>query len=372
MPNLIITKKFLTIALLFLCCSCSFSNLIIKGKGDLKLRQIAFEDMSGWQNDDQNRAVVSLVNSCNQFAKMPDDKQIGGKIGDIVVGDFHDVCDIAQVVKGMSSKQARNFFENWFVPFEVSDRNGNDQGLFTGYFVPELRGSKNKTEIYQYPVYSRPKDLNGEAYLTREEIEDGALENKGLELVYVDDKVDLFFMQIQGSGRVVLEDGSVMRLGFGGKNNQPYSSIGKHIIENNIIDNGDSSYFSIKSWLKNNPEEARKLMNVNQSYVFFKPSNIDAVIGSQGVPLMPYRSLAVDTDIIPVGFPMWLDINTPNKPYRKLVIAQDTGSAIKGAVRGDVFFGRGKDAENLAARMNYRGKYFILLPTAAVDRMVGR
>lgn len=365
-------KKLFTLTLILLCCSCSFTSLIIKGKGDIKLKQVGFEDMSGWQKDDQNKAIISLVNSCNQFAKLPDEKQIGGKIGNVTVADFRDVCDIADVVKGMSTKQARNFFENWFVPFEVSDKGGNSQGLFTGYYVPELKGSKTKTEIYQYPIYSRPKDLTSEPYFTRAEIEDGALENRGLGLVYVDDQVDLFFMQVQGSGRVILEDGTIMRLVFAGKNNRSYSSIGKYIIDNNIISGGDVSYFSIKNWLKSNTEEARDLMNVNQSYVFFKTSNSDAVLGSQGAPLMPYRSLAVDTDIIPVGFPIWLDINTPNNPYQKLVIAQDTGSAIKGAVRGDVFFGRGKSAENLAARMNYRGKYYILLPTAAVDRMVGR
>ncbi len=365
-------RKLSILALVFLCSSCSFTNLIIKGKGDLKLEQVSFEDLPGWQKDNQNRAVISLVNSCNRFAKMPEDKQIGKQIGNITVADFHDVCDIADIIKGVSSKQARNFFENWFVPFEVSNRDGDRQGLFTGYFVPELRGSKTKSDIYQYPIYSRPKDLTNEPYLTREEIEDGALEGKNLELVWVDDKVDLFFMQVQGSGRVILEDGSIMRLGFASKNNHPYSSIGKYIIENNVIANGDVTYFSIKNWLKNNPDQAKEVMNVNQSYVFFKPSNSNAVIGSQGASLMPYRSLAVDTGIIPLGFPIWLNINTPNKPYRKLVIAQDTGSAIKGAVRGDVFFGRGKNAETLAARMNYKGKYFILLPIAAVDRMVGR
>ncbi len=363
-------KKFFTTILILLCCSCSFTNLIIKGKGDLKLRQVAFEDLPGWQNDEQNRAVISLVNSCNQFAKMPDDKQIGGQIGDIVVDDFHDVCDIAQVIKGMSSKQARNFFENWFVPFEVSDRNGNEQGLFTGYYVPELRGSKRKNDIYKYPVYAKPKSSKYLDY-NREQIENGALKGKNLELVWVDDKVDLFFMQAQGSGRVILDDGQIMRLSFGGKNNYPYSSIGKYIIENDVI-NGDVSYFSIKNWLKENPEAGQKVMNVNESFIFFEPSKNNDVFGAQGAPLMSYRSLAVDTDIMPLGFPMWIDIQTPRKPYRKLVIAQDTGSAIKGAVRGDVFFGRGKSAENIAARMNFKGQYYILLPMAAVDRMAGR
>jgi len=361
-------KKLSILTLIFLCSSCSFTSLIITGKGDLKLKQVGFEDLPGWKKDQQNRAVISMVNSCNRFAKMPDDSQIGGQIGNINVADFRDVCDIAQVVKGMSGQQARNFFENWFVPFEVSNKSGKSQGLFTGYYVPELKGSKVKTEIYQYPVYSKPRDLN----FTREEIENGALKNKNLELLYVENPVDLFFMQVQGSGRVVLENGIIIRLGFAGKNNHPYSSIGKYMIENNILGSEIPAYFSIKNWLKNNPIEAKKVMNVNKSYIFFKISNNDDVFGSQGAPLSAERSLAVDSEIMPLGFPLWLSINTPNNPYQKLVVAQDTGSAIKGAVRGDVFFGRGKNAEDLAAKMNYKGKYYVLLPTAAVDRMVGR
>ena len=365
-------KKLSIITLIFLCSSCSFTSLIIKGKGDLKLKQVGFEDLPGWKKDQQNRAVISMVNSCRQFAKMPEDKQIGGQIGNITVADFHDVCDIAEVIKGMDNKQARNFFENWFVPFEVSTRGGNSQGLFTGYYVPELKGSKVKTEIYQYPVYAKPKANLADLDLTREEIENGALAHKDLELFYVGNQVDLFFMQVQGSGRIILENGTVARLGFAGKNNHPYSSIGKYIIENNILGSESPTYFSIKNWLKNNPEEARKAMNVNQSYIFFKVSNSDDVFGSQGSPLMVERSLAVDSEIMPLGFPLWLNINVPNNPYQKLVVAQDTGSAIKGAVRGDIFFGRGKNAEDSAAKMNYKGKYYILLPAAAVDRMVGR
>ena len=228
-------KKLSIITLIFLCSSCSFTSLIIKGKGDLKLKQVGFEDLPGWKKDQQNRAVISLVNSCHQFAKMPEDKKIGGQIGNIAVADFHDVCDIAEVIKGMDNKQARNFFENWFVPFEVSTQGGNIYGLFTGYYVPELKGSKVKTEIYQYPVYANPKTLaktlaktlvtNNLADLdfTREEIENGALANKNLELFYVDNPVDLFFMQVQGSGRIILENGVVVRLGFAVKNNQQYS-----------------------------------------------------------------------------------------------------------------------------------------------------
>jgi membrane-bound lytic murein transglycosylase A len=364
-------KKLLTPALILIIASCTFTTLIIKGKGDVKLRQVEYGELDGWTSDRQNQAVRSLINSCNQFAKMPRNKQIGNQIGNILVADFKDVCDIARAINSLSSAQARNFFENWFVPFEVSNRNDDARGLFTGYYVPELHGSRFKTANYQYPIYSKPKN-SADLRLTREEIENGALTNQGLEMLYVDDSVDLFFMQVQGSGKVILNDGGVVNLGFAGKTNYPYSSIGKYIIQNNLIPSGNVSYFSIKNWLKNNPSEARQVMNVNKSFIFFQESSSDDVIGSQGAPLTDERSLAVDNEIMPVGFPMWLDIDASSRPYQKLVVAQDTGSAIKGAVRGDVFFGRGKKAENLAARMNYRGKYYILLPTAAVDRMVGR
>ncbi|MFT7087264.1 MAG: membrane-bound lytic murein transglycosylase A [Rickettsiales bacterium] len=363
-------KKITVLFLILSLFSCSFATLVIKGKGDIRLNQIDFSQLPGWRQDNQNQAVRSLINSCNKFYKMPRNKPIGNQIGNILVMDFKDVCDIAREINSLSSAQARNFFENWFVPFEVSNKNEEAIGKFTGYYVPELRGSRFRTETYKYPIYSKPKsysDLN----LTREEIENGALLGKNLEIIYVDDPVDLFFLQIQGSGKVILDDGSVVNIGFGGKNRHSYTSIGKYIIKNDIIKSGGVSYFSIKKWLRNNPEPARRVMNINKSYIFFQESNDSQVFGSQGVPLMAERSLAVDNKIMPTGFPMWLDINSPN-PYRKLVISQDTGSAIKGAVRGDVFFGRGKRAENLAARMNYPGKYYILLPTAAVDRMSGR
>ena len=365
-------KKLFNLTLILLCCSCSFSSLVLKNNSGLKLKQVDFIEVPGWKKGSQQKAIISFINSCNQFAKMPSNKQIGGEVGDIRVADFNDVCDIAKIIKEMGDDQVRNFFKNWFVPFEVYDDNDNNQGLFTGYFVPELRGSRVKSDRYQYPIYARPKDLTLATYFSRAEIENGALAGKGLELFYVDDKIDLFFMQIQGSGKVILDDGVVINLGYAGKNNRPYTSIGKYIIANKIIPSGDVSYFSIKNWLKNNPQKADELMNINQSFVFFRESDNDDVIGSQGSALIPYRSIAVDTNILPLGVPIWLNVATPNKPYQKLVVSQDTGAAIKGAVRADIFFGRGKRAENLAARMNYKGGYYILLPTATVDRMVGR
>lgn len=361
-------RNFFLLSLVFMLNSCLISNLTINTKSDLKLKQVSFNDLPGWQKDEQNKAVISFVNSCQGLSKMPANKKVGGAIDNMVAADFKDVCKIAPVIKDMGDAQARNFFENWFVPFEVSSKSSGSQGLFTGYYIPEIKGSKTRSNRYQYPVYAKPKDLKS-LNLTRAQIDSGALQYQGLELAWVEDPIDLFFMQVQGSGRILMEDGSIMKLNFAAKNNYPYSSIGKYIVDNKLIA-GDTSYFAIRNWLKQNPEQARKAMNVNQSYVFFKPSNSDDVFGSSGAKLMAERSMAVDNDIIPTGVPLWLNSKSSN--YQKLLVAQDTGSAIKGAVRGDIFFGRGESAEILAASMNYKGKYYILLPTAAVDRIVGR
>lgn len=369
-------KSFLILFLTFIICSCSLTTrTIIKGKGDIKLKQVNFSDLKGWANDNHSEALISFNNSCNKFETFGDSRQIGGQIGDITIADFRDVCEIAEVVKGMSSKQARNFFENWFTPFLVEDKNSNSEGLFTGYYEPELRGSKIKSDIYKYPVYAKPKDLGTDPYISRKEINEGALAGKDLEIVYVDDKVDLLFMHIQGSGRVILTDGVVLKLAFAGRNNQPYSSIGSYMIEHNIIPKNEATYDNIKNWLKNNPDKADEVMNVNSSYVFFKISNNEYPVGAQGTPLMAERSLAVDSEIIPYGYPIWLDtkakLNDQKiEPYQKLLISQDTGSAIKGAVRGDIFFGRGKVAEKMASQMNNKGRYYILLPANIVDKFI--
>lgn len=365
--SFVMIKKILILSVVFLVNSCLFTNLTLSSKGDLKLKQVNFAELPGWQNDNQSVAVASFVNSCTQINKMAFNKKIGGAIDNVIAGDFRDVCKVAPIVGKMGDAQARNFFENWFVPFEVSSKSKGADGLFTGYYIPELRGSKTKSLRYRYPVYAKPDEryLN----LSREQIEDGALANQGLELLYVDSKVDLFFMQIQGSGRVLMDDGSVTRLRFAAKNNHQYSSIGKYIADNQILPS--TSYFEIKNWLRNNPKEAREVMNANKSYVFFAKSENDDIFGSMGAKLLSERSLAVDNQVMPMGTPLWVDVNSANR-FQKLMVAQDTGSAIKGAVRGDIFFGRGENAENLAANMNYKGKYYVLLPTAVVDRMVGR
>ncbi len=364
--------KALAVLFLLTLSGCLFYNKVtIKGKSGLSLSQVDFESLYGWESDDHKKALIALLHSCNKFAKMPQNKLIGGQIPDVTVGDFRDVCEIAEIVKTMSAKQAKNFFENWFKPFLVENSAGKSTGLFTGYYEASLNGSKTKNEKYRYPIYSKPSNLD----LSRAEIEEGALENKGLELLYVDDKVDLFFAQIQGSARVNLPNGEEIKIGFSGRNNRQYTSISNPMAELGYLQRDQLNSATVRNWLKNNPEKADEVMNLNEAFTFFRISGNDYVVGAQGVPLTAERSMAVDSDLIPYGTLLWVDTalkksDGSKEPYKHLFVAQDTGSAIKGAIRGDIFFGSGKEAEEKAFYMASQGSYYLLLPINAVDKIL--
>ncbi len=362
------------LSLLSLSSCLVYKKITIRGKGNVKLEQVDFEELNGWESDDHKKALQAFIHSCNKFSRMAQNRVVGGQIADITAGDFRDVCEIAQVVKTMSSKQAQNFFENWFKAFLVSDRSSSSKGLFTGYYEADLRGSRVKTEKYRYPIYSKPKDLTSEPYLTREEIEEGALENKGLELLYVDDAAELFFMQVQGSGRITLPDNTVLRVTFAARNNQPFVGVTNYMLEKGYINRSETNAESIKKWLQNNPDLAQEVMNVNPSYVFFRFSDGEYIVGAQGVPLTAERSLAIDNDVLSYGFPIWLDTVLRKKggareQYSHLFVTQDTGTAIKGVVRGDIFFGHGQEAEERASYTAVQGQYYILLPINVVDKI---
>ncbi len=367
-------KKISALLFLLATISCIYPKLTINGKGDVKLKEVDFSDLEGFEKSDKRKALLSFLNSCKKFAKMPQNRLIGGQIGAVNASDYRDVCEIAEVVKSMSDNQIDNFFRNWFKPFLVANRKGNSKGLFTGYYEAELRGSKIKSDKYKYPIYAKPHDLNlSEPYLSRAEIEAGALENKNLELIYVEDNVELFFMHIQGSGRVTLPNGSVVRIAFAAKNNQPFTAISNYMADNNYIDRDKLSAENIKTWLRNNPQKAQEVMNINASYIFFKIAEGEYVTGGQGVELTPEHSLAVDNEIIPYGSLLWVDTflkkDGAKEEYRNLFVAQDTGSAIKGTVRADIFFGHGKDAEIKASSMASMGEYYVLLPNNVVDKL---
>ena len=339
----------------------------------IRLKPISFAEIEGWAADDQSAALPALVKSCRRRPAA------------------NSACkDVLALGDKVDRDAARRFFETHYIPYRVEEEH---PGLVTGYYEPEVNGSRERTGKFQVPVYRRPDDLvqvtpdllrafyndglsvmrrNGEElvpYYTRAEIESGALSGRGLELLYLDDPVELFFMQIQGSGRVRLTDGSWVRLGYAAKNGHPYTSIGKRLAERSDRPK-DLTMEGLKSWLRADPARGRALMQENKSYVFFRElpqaEAGDGPIGAQGVPLTPGRSLAVDAAYHKLGSPVFVTApdlkGEDGKPFRRLMIAQDVGSAIRGPERGDIFFGTGDAAGAIAGTTHEKARFFILLP----------
>ncbi len=371
------------ISLTLLLQSCLPHDLLVSplppavGDDLLTLEKSDFSYMPGWP--DLGRAPTALEafkQSCRKFATLPDSYNLSSDYGFPAgtVLEWRDVCNHAF---NTEPDRANRFFETQFTPFLLGN-NYRPSGLFTGYYEIELRGSYTRDEIFNYPLYSIPPNLKrhkGEPFFSRKEIDEGALNGLGLELLYVDDPVQLFFLHIQGSGRITMQDGSVVRIGFAAKNGHPYTSIGKVLIQQGALPSYNLTAGKIKDWLRAHPREAPGIMHQNKSYIFFRILKGNNPVGGQGVELTPEHSLAVDHNYLPYGLPLWLDTTLPTEkdtltppPYRRLMIAQDTGSAIKGPVRGDIFFGYGPQAELLAGAMQQTGQYFALLPNHLAQR----
>lgn len=364
----------------------------------LTLKDSSFDQLPGWNNDAQGRAVIALQRSCSQVLKRNpgDDFGVGGFAG--TVGPWQDACEDLNEAVPMTDKQARTFFENHFTPFEMEGLNGAD-GLFTGYYEPTLHGSHRKHDRFVIPIYSRPNDLvninlgafkpdlagehivgrvdkdnNVVPYYDREQIDEGALKGKHEEIVYVDNAVDAFFLHIQGSGRIVMDDGTTLRVGYAAQNGQPYTAIGKALVQRGALSKDNVSMQSIRAWLQAHPTEAADVMDIDRSYVFFRKLNgdsgpFDGPLGAEGVALEPGRSLAVDKSMVPYGVPIWLDAQDPDggANIQRLMVAQDTGGAIVGAVRGDFFWGSGEEAAHKAGLMKSPGHAWVLLPKGAAQ-----
>lgn len=348
----------------------------------LTLTRTDFPALPGWRNDDQGAALVAFRASCARLMSLPADRAlgIGGR-----AADWQAPCRAAASV---APGQARGFFETWFRPYAGAD-NDKPDGLFTGYYEPELKGSLTLGGRYRWPLYRRPgdlvsvdlglfrPDLKGETiagklaggrlvpYDDRTRIEDGSLAGKGLELAWVDDPVSAFFLQIQGSGRIDLPDGRVLRVGYAGQNGRPYVAIGRTLVQRGDLAQDAVTMQTIRAWLEAHPgEAARSIMDSNPSYVFFRVLQGPGPLGAEGVPLTAGRSLAVDPRFVPYGMPIWLDAAAPSGPGRleRLMVAQDTGGAIRGPVRGDVFWGHGAEAEAASGVMKSPGRWYLLLP----------
>jgi membrane-bound lytic murein transglycosylase A len=326
--------------------------------------EVSFDTLAGWREDHQAAALPAFRRSCAKLSTLPDDARAGPAGSRLAARDWRPACAALNALDRADDRAARDYFERWFQPYRVSDR-GVAEGTFTGYFELALRGSHHRSARFSVPIYGVPHDATA-AHATRAEIEAGALAEKAPVLVWVEDAIGAFFLSVQGSGRVTFEDERVLFLGYAAANGHPYRSIGKILVARGAIPLQQVSLQTIGAWLRAHPGEAKALMDENAHYVFFRWLGSDGPIGSEGVALTPGRSLAVDPAFISLGIPVWLDAEgvAGGPALRRLVIAQDTGAAIKGAVRGDLFWGNGPEAERAAGRMRSRGSYAILLPRA--------
>ena len=306
-------------------------------------RVLDFAELDGWEDGDQETALNVFRSTC----------------GDLNDPEWQAVCAVAE-----DQTDARSFFEIFFRPVLMQD--GADP-LFTGYFEPEIAGALERTDTFRYPIYSLPPEIvPGEPWLSRAEIEEtDALKGRGLEIAWLSDPVEAFFLHVQGSGRIRLPDGSVLRVGYGGKNGHEYRSVGEELVRRGVYQPHQVSAQVIRSWVMRNPGEGADLLRINPSYVFFR--RLDRLppdqgpLGAMNRPLTPMVSVAVDPSRVPLGAPVWIEKDGAD-PLRRLMVAQDTGSAIKGAQRADIFFGTGKSAGWAAGRVRDAGRMVVLLP----------
>ena len=368
--------------------------------GELQLTRIQFSALANWADAGANTGFVALSRSCVAILAMAEDTPMGGAGYGGTASDWRPICAAAANISEGDTGAARNFFETEFVPYIVME-GANDEGLFTGYFEPELIGSTIRAGQYQTPLYGFPDDLvtadlglfqdsfmgqrlSGRLlgrrlvpYDTRAEITRNGLD-QAEELLYVDNPVDAFFLAIQGSGRVRLEDGSVVRAAYAGQNGHPYTAIGAVLIREGELTREEVSMQSIRAWLDANPNGAQALLDQNASYIFFSIEPLDdpalGARGTEGVPLTAEASLAVDPNAHPLGVPIWLETTVPvggesDTLFHRLLIAQDTGGAINGALRGDIYWGVGEAAGEIAGRMRSTGKMRVFLPRIIADRI---
>lgn len=370
---------------------------------------VAWADIAGWSGDDHLLAYKAFRISCTPIAaqRTPPADPKGDPKADpkALGGSLRDPCRAAKAADISDGARARAFFEEHFLPLRIS-RLGEDQGFVTGYYEPIIDGSRTQTDVYTVPVYRRPSNLfvrgfkqsdvslpnKGQVfrkigrrklvpYYDRAEIEDGKIAGRGLEICWLKNQTDLLFTQIQGSARVRLEDGSTLRINYDAHNGYPYTAVGRILIERGIVPKDQMSMHKIREYMEQNPDGARELRRQNRSYVFFREvqlSDKDEAVGGQGVPLTPGRSIAVDKALHVYGTPFFIEGELPieseqsKTPFRRLMIAQDTGSAIVGPARADLYLGAGADAGRVSGRFRHNMRFVMLVPKSLDPLARGR
>lgn len=336
---------------------------------------VKWSSLQSWDSDNHSDVWDGFLKSCQKLGQQ----------------QWQEVCHLANNSGDLSDSEARTFFESYFEVRPVFAEGGVAEGLITGYYEPLLQGSRQKSEEFRYPLYGVPEDLLvvdlGELYpqlkdmrlrgklegnrvvpyYDRAQLDDDPGLLQGAEILWVNSLVDVFFLHIQGSGQIQLDDGSRVAVGYAQQNGHPYQSIGRVLIQMGELEREEVTLFTIRDWLKSNPDQLNEVLAKNPSYIFFelRDAEADGPVGSLNVTLTSRRSIAVDRNVIPLGAPVWLQTTLPDgqeSPFNQLMLAQDTGGAIKGHVRADVFWGRGDEAEKMAGLMKQRGRLFVLLP----------
>jgi len=367
-------------------------------RNPLKLPETQYEPVAwamidGWADDDHNAAFASFLNSCKAILQGPPSRN-----GQPMVGALFKVCQRAVEAEPQKPGEARAFFEQNFRPVRISPL-GTPDGFITGYYEPIVEGLSKKADGFDHPLYRKPSNLlpggrmavagapvasEGKkkkrgpkrklvSYYERAAIDDGVLAGRDLEICWLKDPIESFFAHIQGSVRVVLDNGRLMRLNYAAANGQPYYAVGRWLIERNIVSKEEMSMDRIREWMERNPKEGEELRRRNKSYVFFRETNLpvnEEPIGAQGISLTPGRSIAVDRKLHTYGTPFFISAYLPIeglKPdtwFKRLMIAQDTGGAIVGPARADLYFGAGDEAASVAGRLRHYGKFVMLVPKA--------
>ena len=361
----------------------------------LTLRPASYAELPGWAEDRIVEALPALRSSCRRILKLEDAAPVGANaIGGTALAWKGPCGELAAIPDG-DEGGLRRLLQARFQPVQVL-AGSKAEGLFTGYYEVELDGARAPSQRFPVPLYRRPPDLLAAnlgsfaddlagrtvfgrvagdrfvPYSSRAEIEAGALAGRGLELLWIADPVEAFLLHVQGSGRVRIAEGGTVRVGYAASNGLPFFAVGRALIDRGVLPPDKASMPEIRAWLKAHPEEGRRIMELNRRYIFFREIDGEGPVGAEGVPLTAGRSLAVDTALLPLGAPVWLDTHWPGdpaRPLRRLMVAQDTGSAIKGPVRGDFFWGTGEAAFAEAGRMKSAGRYWLLLPSAVAQRL---
>lgn len=362
-------------------------------------KQAEFKRLPGWKSADFKKSLVTFQTSCRAFVRQNPEQIVGTEHIHLQVKDWQPACRAALKINSVNQKNAKKFFESWFTPIEFTDI-GEKPGLFTGYYVPSVKGSYTKSKEFHVPIYETPDDLltadlglffndlknrrivgrvvgkNVLPYYTREQISHGAIKGKSRVIAWIKSPIDRLFLEIQGSGVIELDDGNLIYIGYDAQNGAPYTAIAGVLIKKGIMTKDNASMQAIKHYLEAHPKQMNKVINQNKSFVFFRRMTLGVALGAQGVALTPGYSLAVDRQWVPMGAPLWLTTTRPdsknpkkNKPMHRLMIAQDTGGAIRGKIRGDVFWGGGDSATLIAGHMKNHGFYWILLPKHTISRL---